>query len=434
MALFLWLWMDEREIEVNGVKYTPQTGLCLFVTGYGDSDHELAFRKYICINGEKFTVKEIHNFAKWSGVKISIPNSVERLGNECFMDCQFLSDVFFEYQSNLKEIGNWTFCFNRFNRSNLITIQIPNSVEKLGHRVFSLRKNLCEVTFESQSQLRELGNWIFVGSSVKSIELPPKCEILTGLSLLELESIRVTEDAAILTVKNNFVINTKSNALIRYLGHSAHIIIESFIESIAEGCFGDCRAVRKVTFESGSKLREIGNEVFCWAGLESILIPNSVERIGHGCFCLCKSISEVLFDSGSKVNEILGCCFSFSGLKSILIPNTIERIGEKGFFQCESLYEVTFESLSKLREIGNEAFASTDLKCIMIPKSVEKIGNECFCLCKSLGEVMFELGSVLKEIGTEAFSRCSLKCVRVGDGFDVKYNWPNECRIESVPN
>jgi serine/threonine protein kinase len=79
-------------------------------------------------------------------------------------------------------------------------------------------------------------------------------------------------------------------------------------------------------------------------------------------------------------------------------------------------------------------FCCSALESIQIPNSVEKLGNKCFQFCSSLSEVTFELGSLLKEIGMGAFFRSPLESVKIEEGFDIKYNGPEMCRIEYISN
>jgi hypothetical protein len=82
----------------------------------------------------------------WSGLKsIRIPNNVEKLGDGCFCNCESLSEVIFESESKLKEIGG-----SAFSSSGLKSIRIPNNVEKLGDGCFSWCKSLSEVIFEDR--------------------------------------------------------------------------------------------------------------------------------------------------------------------------------------------------------------------------------------------------------------------------------------------
>jgi hypothetical protein len=55
----------------------------------------------------------------------------------------------------------------------------------------------------------------------------------------------------------------------------------------------------KITFESGSKLREIGPGAFAKTDLGQIRIPYGVEFIGEGCFSDCDNFDEITFEYGS---------------------------------------------------------------------------------------------------------------------------------------
>jgi hypothetical protein len=134
------------------------------------------------------------------------------------------------------------------------------------------------------------------------------------------------------------------------------------------------------------------------------------------------------------LKEIGRKAFRNYGLKSIRIPNNVDKFGGYCFYSCKSLSRVTFESGSELKKIGGNAFWNSGLKSIRIPNNVEKIGDFCFWCCESLNQVTFESGSRLKEIGNVTFNYRSLKCVRIEEGFNMKYNWPKDCRIEYIPH
>jgi Fe-S-cluster containining protein len=164
---------------------------------------------------------------------------------------------------------------------------------------------------------------------------------------------------------------------------------------------------------------------------KDIRIPSNVVKIGANAFCQ-KGVNTVTFEAGSKLKEIGNWAFNQTNLQSITIPNSVEKIGKECFWACNSLTEVTFDSGSKLTEIGAQTFYETRLRNIRIPKSVEKIGTQCFaggktdiCLICSveeirkecfsacpLAEVTFEADSKLNELGRGAFDQ-SLESILV---------------------
>jgi hypothetical protein len=73
-------------------------------------------------------------------IEISIPASVEVIGEECFAFCTLLSSVTFESGSRLSRIEN-----QAFGKTALIEIIIPPSVADC--------RSLSSVTFESRSRM-----------------------------------------------------------------------------------------------------------------------------------------------------------------------------------------------------------------------------------------------------------------------------------------
>jgi hypothetical protein len=100
---------------------------------------------------------------------ISIPASVESLGEECFSGCATLSSLTFESESKLVRIQTRTFA----NSEKLKSISIPASVESLGDECFFACRSLSSVTFESGSKLARIHGRAFAGCpSLKSILIP----------------------------------------------------------------------------------------------------------------------------------------------------------------------------------------------------------------------------------------------------------------------
>jgi hypothetical protein len=71
------------------------------------------------------------------------------------------------------------------------------------------------------------------------------------------------------------------------------------IEVLNESCFFACRNLRKIIFEEGIVLREIGKNAFEKCGIERIVIWRSVEIASESCFIGCSNLKEVAFQEGS---------------------------------------------------------------------------------------------------------------------------------------
>ena len=51
------------------------------------------------------------------------------------------------------------------------------------------------------------------------------------------------------------------------------------MREICTEAFYECKKLREIIFEEGSKLEKIGQNCFCGAGIEKIVIPTGVDEI-----------------------------------------------------------------------------------------------------------------------------------------------------------
>jgi hypothetical protein len=105
----------------------------------------------------------------------TVSASIESLGDDCFHDFRFLSEVTFAGMSRLKIIGFGSF----YGCSSLRSLCIPASVEILEGECFSNCLSLTEFTFTAGSRFFELNEGAFPNcSSLKSIVIPKKVLML----------------------------------------------------------------------------------------------------------------------------------------------------------------------------------------------------------------------------------------------------------------
>jgi hypothetical protein len=131
-------------IEVNGVEYkcddeTDRTVETVGISNSREKMTDVIFRKFLEMNGQRYVLTRIGSIDQHKISVISIPNGVEKVGKQC----ESLCEVFFESDSKLKEIGDCA-----FSRSGFESIRIPSNVEKIGNGCFSFCFHLSEVTFE----------------------------------------------------------------------------------------------------------------------------------------------------------------------------------------------------------------------------------------------------------------------------------------------
>lgn len=97
---------------------------------------------------------------------IEIPESVKKIGNSAFRNCTSLKSI--ELPNSVRTIGNGAF----FNCISLISIKIPESVEKIGNGAFSDCISLISINFEGE-KVKEIGREVFEGCiGLTSIKIP----------------------------------------------------------------------------------------------------------------------------------------------------------------------------------------------------------------------------------------------------------------------
>lgn len=86
----------------------------------------------------------------------------------------------------------------------------------------------------------------------------------------------------------------------------------------------DLRKLKDVIIPNGTE--RIGNHWFWGADIEKITIPASVLEIGTDAFCECKKLREVIFEEGSRLEKIGQSCFYSARIRKIVIPRGVEEI------------------------------------------------------------------------------------------------------------
>lgn len=83
------------------------------------------------------------------------------------------------------------------------------------------------------------------------------------------------------------------------------------------------------------------NGVFAGTRLRHVALPSTLQVLGDRTFAECKKLREVAFEKGSRLKSIGKYAFSYCySLKRIGLPETLETIGDIAFFEI-GLEEIT---------------------------------------------------------------------------------------------
>ncbi len=171
---------------------------------------------------------------------------------------------------------------------------------------------------------------------------------------------------------------------------------------------GDRSSLTTVEFESGSKVKRIGNGAFSNnTGLNSIELPDSVETIGDEAFVGCSSLVGTI-RIPENVKTIGSNCYADLGCDSVNILSTqLSEIKSGAFSGCASLGSVSFPSGDYAIAFGDQVFMDSGLQNINLPTGLTRMGREVFSGCTNLSSLDFSnLTNLGGTIGINAFYNC----------------------------
>ncbi len=273
------------------------------------------------------------------------------------------------------------------------SVFIPETVKRIGDRVFSGCRYLTTVTFSEG--LEEIGEYIFENTPVENVVFPKSVLIFSPSSLCRSLAVHMVLEGS----------NVK------------HITLGGAIEN-----FGDMLnnlEVESITFHEGYKV--IASNAFseCY-NLKRIYLPTTIERVewvkptistapDYTIYVNPKSEPNVVFytHSGnltSDVKVLASHCFDYNNLKSIDLHEGIISICRSAFYSCRNLESVSIPSTVKY--LGNTAFAYCEnLKSITLPDGLEYVGSAAFRDCKCLLSITLPDG--IDYVGPGVFNDCT---------------------------
>jgi len=284
-------------------------------------------------------------YNKLNMTSVTIPNSVISIGNQAFLFCRYLTSV-----------------------------TIPNSVTSIGYHAFNGCIRLTSVTIPNS--VTSIGIGAFYDTALTTITIPNSVTSIESLTFFSCDGLTS------ITIPNS--VTSIGSQAFQNCSSLTSVAIPNSVTSIGDYAFENCSGLTTITIPNS--VTSIGNNAFYGCtGLTSITIPNSVTSIGSGVFYGCTSLTTVTIPN--SVTSIGTSAFSnCSGLTSVTIPNSVTSIGTSAFQDCISLTSVTIPN--SVTSIGISAFfGCTGLTSIIIPDSVTTIGDSAFQSCTSLTSI-----------------------------------------------
>ncbi len=295
--------------------------------------------------------------------------------------------------------------------SNLVTMEIPDTVTEIGANAFYDNVRLSTLIFGEDSQLISIGDFAFSGcAKMRTFTVPSKVTALNATAFLRntaMMAFDVQKGNTAFSAKEGVLFNYTGSALVCYpAGLSGTYTVPENVRTVGDYAFA-CTRLSGVEL---SRVQTLGKYAFVAGSLESIVIPDSVTSMGGSVFAYNGYLRSA--EIGAGLTSVSEEAFMCTALESIEIPAGIQSIGGFAFASIGSLVAVTFEEESTLVYIGSGAFFDSGVVSVDIPASVVTIDNMAFGICPyckpKLSFVTFEENSSLHTIGASAYERQSL--------------------------
>ena len=280
---------------------------------------------------------------------ITIPETIETIGNYAFNDCTALTEINYN-ATNAADLtsGNWVF-FNAGRDGDGITVNIGSNVTRLPNYIFcpysSYTVNITTVNFAEGSLCESIGSSAFrYCSSLTSINIPEGVTSIGNYAFSDCSSLTS------ITIPDS--VTSIGSYAFRGCSKLTSVTIPENVTSFGTWAFSFCAALTEINYNATNAADLTSeNRVFYNAGQGgdgiTVNIGANVTRLpnqlfaSHGNNTPKPNITTVNFADGSKCENIgVGAFYNCYSLTSITIPDSVKSIGGGAFYGCYALAEV----------------------------------------------------------------------------------------------
>ncbi len=368
-------------------------------SGYGKN---LVIPSFFSHNGSDVPVTQLEcSFSGDSIMSVTLPSNLKSIPSYAFENCYSLSTI--DIPNTVTKIGTRAFA-----ETKIRVMTIPESVDTISGGAFpsSMRKLVCEGP--TPPELSDLGN-IFI------VYVPMGCRN-NYISVYPWSSNRVIVDGSGVTVNVNATPGMMGEEILKHTSYLADVnflILSGKVDNTDIDNLKNSMPNLLTIDMHDLDLETIPSSLFeNRRALLEVILPKNAKTIGNGAFANCINLDSIALPEGLlrledgyydnySSNNNLGCFENCNTLVSVTFPSTLTDIGECAFKGCSSLRTITMGD--GLVKIGEGAFANCySLENVVLGLNTESIGREAFINCSRLNNV--EFNSNLKRIENRAFA------------------------------
>ena len=320
---------------------------------------------------------------------VKMSKNLNYLGGKAFRDTPWLSSFTDEYviignsvllkwngYSSVADIPyGVTMVVDAFEDNSFVeTVNIPNSVNRLGAYAFSGAVNLKNIVIPD-SVTRIDGSSFLNCRSLRSIHIPDSVQYINGSAFRGCEKLaEFIFPPKVETINSYVLADCKS---------LTDVVIPTSVGTIHEMAFSNSPYVRlHVTYDSlGEQFAQEHEMNYTYYIQQTQDFMYSRNDDGIQILLYIGKLYDVDIPSeidGLPVNRINTAAFqNNSTARTVTIPNTVKTIGDWAFSYMDSLEEIDLPS--ELESLGADAFTgSMNLQSITLPGKLKNIGVEPF--------------------------------------------------------
>lgn len=342
---------------------------------------------------------------------IILPTGIKTIGEDVFQFSSLRSIVIPEGVTKIEKDAFYS-C------KELTHVQLPASLWKIGEQAFYGCKRLEYI--ELPEQLSALGESAFYKSGLKEVRIPHACTCIPESAFQECSELSSVITHEGVTEIGGFAFRDCPKLKEIYVPENATVGVLAFDDSTRIQCtrppVNRASIVdRKPTvrslpadFPRGKRLYEgddlvIENRVVkeYWGSETDIILPEGIRAIGEEIFQFSSLRSIVIPEGVTEIRK--DAFYSCKELTHVFLPDSLRKIGEWAFHNCGSLKKIDIPD--GVSQIDEYAFNEAGIREVRIPETCHVIAEGVFSACRNLGVV--SIHDSVEEIGNSAFGDCS---------------------------
>lgn len=364
-------------------------------------------------------------FKEHAITSVQLPDSLQKIGNCAFQFCKELKEITFP--EGLITIDGLAFAYC----TQLENVVLSEGLKSLGDSAFRSCDSLTEITVPEG--ITFMSGTFATCYSLRTVNLPSGLtHMMNGVveGCRSLETLHLPAKLADISGEWPSKLKTITTAFgsVRYVSEDG-ILYDTQDNSIL---FVNASITGNVTVRDG--ITTIGAGAFKGRkGLTSVTLPESCTVIDSYAFENCTALTDINFPE--KLELIGRNAFYNSGITSLKLSQPGLHVGSFAFTDCHQLKSVEITSTDF--DLMEWAFARCEnLETVILPPQVFRMEGGCFTECTSLTTVVLpknitfahgfkdctslktiEIPDSVTSIGYEAFANCkSLESIHLPDG------------------